>query len=93
MILHIDNNYRLAGSTEGWIIEESRAKKGKRVWQATKWYSSLEEATKNLVDLMVRTSDAQTLTDALVEVEIAVDKLCQALTTHIIDTGGRDERS
>lgn len=89
MILPIDKKYRLAGSLQGWTIDKSQIKKGKKVWQSIRCYSTLEEATKNLASFMVSTSDAKTLIEALVYVETTLDTLCKALVTHVSATGGR----
>jgi len=88
MILPIDNKWRLAGTSHAWTIEKSRLKKGKKTWEAIKWYGSLESATKALGDLMVRSSEAKTLADALLEVQNVSAKLCQALSPDVqIDRG------
>jgi len=80
MILPIDKNYRLAGTSQAWTIEKCRMRKGKQSWEAIKWYNSLDGAIKALANLMVRTSDAETLAEALIEVENVSATLIQALT-------------
>lgn len=80
MILPIDKNYRLAGTSHAWTIEKSRSKKGKTIWEAVKWYGSLEEAVKALGNLMIQTSDAKTLAEALREVDRVSETLCRALS-------------
>jgi len=86
MILPIDKNYRIAGTPYAWTIEKSRSKKGKKQWEAIKWYGTLDGAVKSLASLMVRTSEARTLAEALEEVETVSTRLCQALTP-LNDTG------
>lgn len=87
MILPINNAYRIVGDEHGWSIQRPRTRKrhGRTVttWESFKWYGSLDSCAKSLCHLMVRTSDAQTLGDALAEAENAVTSLCQALAPDI----------
>lgn len=79
MILPIDSQYRISADTNGWAIQK---KKGKN-WAAIKWFGSLEHTIKELSDLMLRTSDAKTLEDALQEVKRISEILTQALTPNM----------
>lgn len=80
MILPIDDHYRIAGDRYGWAIECKRTRKGKATWEACLWFTFLESAINELANLMVRTSDAQTLAETLAEVKKVSTKLLQALT-------------
>jgi len=84
MIIPIDDDYRIAGDKLAWMIQKSRLKKvsgeKEKVWESINWFGSLESAINTLCDLMVRTSEAQTLGDALLEVEKVSTKLSQALS-------------
>ena len=84
MILPIDDNYRLKADEHCWHIQKarSRTKDGKKVktWESFKWYNDPDKAVNALGNLMVRTSDAQTLCQALGEIENVTTKLSQALT-------------
>ncbi len=81
MILPIDHDYRIKGDKHSWAIEKGRRKEGKITWESISWFTSFESAVNNLGDLMVRTSDAKTLGEALIAVEMITTKLSQALTT------------
>jgi len=81
MILQIDDDYRIKGDKHSWAIQKGRIKKGEITWESISWFSSLEHTVNHLGQLMVRTSDAQTLADALKEVEKISTKLSLALTT------------
>ena len=84
MILPVNEQYRIKGDQHSWAIERVRKRKknGKVVheWQSFQWYTSFEQAVNGLGELMVRTSDAETLADALREVEKVYTTLSQALT-------------
>jgi len=81
MILPIDDEYRIKGDKHSWAIQKGRMKQGEITWESISWFNSLESAVNHLGDLMVRTSNAQTLGDALIVVEEIATKLTQALTT------------
>ena len=81
MILPIDDEYRIKGDKHSWAIQKGRMKKGEITWESISWFTSLESTVNHLGDLMVRTTDAQTLADALKEIEKISTKLSQALTT------------
>ena len=84
MILPIDENYRIFSDEHSWQIQKSRIRtKGSeqiKTWESIKWLTSLESAINTLADHMVRTSDAQTLGEALKVVENVTTKLSLALT-------------
>ena len=81
MILPIDDEYRIKGDKYSWAIQKGRMKQGEISWESVSWFNSLESTVNHLGNLMVRTSDAQTLGDALIAVEEIATKLSQALTT------------
>ena len=83
MILPIDDEYRIKGDKHSWAIQKGRMKQGKITWESVSWFTSLESTVNHLGNLMVRTSDAQTLGDALIAVDKIATKLSQALTTKI----------
>jgi len=83
MILPIDDEYRIKGDKHSWAIQKGRIKKGEITWESVSWFTSLESTVNHLGQLMVRTSDAQTLGDALIAVDKIATKLSQALTTKI----------
>jgi len=84
MILPIDKVYRIIGDEHSWQIQKvrTRTKDGEKIkiWESFKWLTSIESAINTLADYMVRTSDAQTLGEALKVVENVTTKLSLALT-------------
>jgi len=81
MILLIDDEYRIKGDKHSWAIQKGRMKEGETTWESISWFTSLESTVNHLGQLMVRTSDTETLGDALIAVEEIATKLSQALTT------------
>ncbi|RDH82690.1 MAG: hypothetical protein DIZ80_10445 [endosymbiont of Galathealinum brachiosum] len=79
MILPIDDNYRVVGNAYGWSIEKKRPYKKTSKWEPIKWFGSLEQAINGLGRLWLRTSDAETLESALLEVERISARLSRAL--------------
>jgi len=80
MILPVDNDFRIKGDQYSWSIQKSRKKKGEIVWESFKWFQSLESTVDQLGKYMVRTSDAQTLDEALLVLESVTTKLTLALS-------------
>ncbi len=80
MILPIDDEYRIKGDKHSWAIQKGRIKKGEITWESISWFSSPEHTVNHLGQLMVRTSDAQTLADALKEIEKVTTLLTHALS-------------
>jgi len=81
VILPIDDEYRIKGDNHSWAIQKGRIKKGEITWESISWFTSIEHTVNHLGQMMVRTSDAKTLADALKEIEKITTKLSQALTT------------
>ena len=80
MILPIDDDYRIKGDKHSWAIQKGRMKQGEITWESISWFNSLESTVNQLGNLMVRTSDAQTLGDALKEIEKTTTLLTHALS-------------
>ena len=80
MILPIDDDYRIKGDKHSWAIQKGRIKKGEITWESISWFTSFEHTVNHLGQLMVRTSDAQTLADALKEIEKVTTLLTHALS-------------
>ncbi len=55
--------------------------KGQTTWESIHWFNSIEHAVNHLGEMMVRTSDAQTLGEALIEIEKVTTLLSHALST------------
>ena len=85
MILPIDASYRLTADHHSWVVQRYRKRKHRKTgalvddWESILWFPSLNQAVDGLADLMIRTSDAQTLTDALALVRQVTATLSQAL--------------
>lgn len=95
MFIQIDNTYAIASDQHSWSIKKIRVRKDKtskepiEIWEAIRWYATYEQAVRGLGQLMVRTSEAQTLTDALADVEKVMTTLSQLLPTGIpVHIGG-----
>lgn len=84
MILPINDHYRLAADEHAWALQRSRARRMNgetvTVWESFKWYGSIQQAVNALGELMVRTSEAQTVADALAEVQNVTTTLTRALS-------------
>ena len=61
MIIPINDRYRIASDPRQWMIQEPRTRNGETEWESKYYFGTLESAVKELRELMVRTSDAQTL--------------------------------
>ena len=99
MILPIDDHYRIAGDKQSWSIQHLRKRRdkttgeAKTVWESYSWFTSLESAVNYLGEMLVRTSDAQTLAEALAETERVTTMLSRALSPEfrvirVIEKGG-----
>ena len=83
MIIPINERYRITSDEYQWIIQKKRSRKGREDWESKLFFGTFEAAVKDLGELMVRRSEANTLVDALAEVEKVATTLSQALTPHI----------
>ena len=83
MIIPVNDRYRIASDPRQWMIQEPRTRNGETEWESKYYFGTLESAVKELRELMVRTSDAQTLVDALADVEKATTILSQARTLQL----------
>ena len=99
MILPIDDHYRIAGDHESWCIQRARKRRVKNTddlkttWESCSWFTSLEAAVNYLGEMLVRTSDAQTLAEALAETDRVTTMLSRALSPEfrvirVIEKGG-----
>ena len=80
MILPIDDEYRIKGGKHSWSIQKAKVKKSETTWESISWFTSFEHTVNHLGQLMVRTSDAKTLADALKEIEKTTTLLTHALS-------------
>ena len=82
MIIPIDAQFRIKSDRYQWIIQERRTRKGGEAWESKLFFGTFQSAVKELGELMVRLSGADTLGDALEEVEKVTTTLSQALTVN-----------
>jgi len=83
MELEINNKYRITSDKYQWMIQEKRTRKGKIDWKSVSYYPSIEQAIQGLGEMLVRLSDAKTLTDALRDVQNVATQLSHALTPNL----------
>ncbi len=92
MILPINTRYRLAANRHSWVVQKRRKRKDRKTgvyvedWKSILWFASLDHALNALTELMLRTSEAKTLADALAEVKKVTATLSQALAPKFIVT-------
>ena len=87
MMIPINDQLRIKSDSRQWMIERKRLRQGKESWEARLYFGTLEACLKDLGELMVRTSKANTLADALKDVEKVTATLSQALTPQIEGLG------
>ncbi len=85
MIIPINDKYRIATDRYQWKIEEVRRRKGKPEWNPILFYATFDRALKDLGELMVRQSDAETLAEALLDIENVCTTISQAFPMHLME--------
>ena len=83
MIIPVNEQYRIATDAYQWVVERARTRNGNKEWEPKLFYPTFETALTGLGELMVRLSDAQTLVDAIGDVEKVSTTLSRALTIRI----------
>ena len=83
MIIPVNEQFRIATDPYQWMVERARTRNGKKDWEPKLFYPTFESALKGLGQLMVRLSEAETLVDAVRDVEKVSTTLSQALTIRI----------
>ena len=83
MIIPVHEQFRIATDPYQWMVERARTRNGNKEWEPKLFYPTFKAALKGLGELMVRLSDAQTLVDAIRDVEKVSTTLSQALTIRI----------
>ena len=95
MMIPINDQLRINSDSRQWMIERKRTRKGKESWEARLYFGTLEACLKDLGELMVRTSKANTLADALKAVEKVTATLSQALPPQlegVLEAIGREDQ-
>ena len=83
MIIPINDRYRIASDPRQWMIQEPRTRNGETEWESRYYFGTLESAVKELREVMVRTSDGETLVGMdLADIEKVTTTLSRALTPH-----------
>ena len=88
MIIPINDRYRIASDPRQWMIQEPRTRNSETEWESRYYFGTLESAVKELREMMVRTSDGETLADDLADIEKVTTTLSRALT---IGIGGLED--
>ena len=83
MIIPVNEQFRIFSDENQWIVQEVRNRLGKSIWRSKFFYPTFESALKGLGQFMVRLSEAETLVDAVRDVEMVSTTLSQALTIRI----------
>ena len=83
MIIPVNDRYRIASDPRQWMIQESRTRNGEAEWESRYYFGTLESAVMELREVMVRTSDGETLADDLADIEKVTTTVSQALTPTI----------
>ena len=83
MIIPIDAQFRIKSDRYQWMIQERRTREGREAWESKLFFGTFQLAVKELGELMVRLSGADTLADALEEVDTVTATLSQALTPQL----------
>ena len=83
MIIPVNEQFRIATDPNQWMVEKARTRNGNKDWAPKLFYPTFESALKGLGELMVSLSDAETLVDAIQDVEKVSTTLSQVLTIRI----------
>ena len=65
MIIPIDEETRIVGTSRAWEIQRHRNYKGGKRWEPHKWFSTFRQALGEAVHAEIRTNPATTIADAL----------------------------
>lgn len=82
MYIQINEKYRISGDAYHWTIDK-KIKPNKSYpdgWQCFKYYTTIGTCVNELAELMLRTSDAKTLADALDTTKTICHELTRALS-------------
>ena len=71
MIIPLSKQYRIRGTEQCWQLEKAVVRKGKRDWQAFKYFSDLGKAVSEACQREIRLDPATGLNEALQ----AIDKI------------------
>jgi len=86
--IQLNDEYRLTSDKRQWIIQKKGSKKDKEtgenltVWRDQTYHPTPTKAVQHYSGMRIRTSEADTLTQALKNVESIVCELTRALTPY-----------
>ena len=79
MKLRINDQYQITTDEYQYIVNRKRTRKGKLDWDAESYHPTFQGALQHIGERLVRDSDAQTLADAIADVENVTTTLSQAV--------------
>ncbi len=88
MLIPINDQFALATDQYSWMIQRRRQRKDRKTgepvtaWESIAWYASAEQAVNGLRDRMVRASEAETIAEAMRDIESVVAALSHALAPY-----------
>ena len=77
--LQITDQYLITTDEFQYIVNRKRTRKGKPDWDPESYHPTFQGALQNIGERLVRGSDAQTLADAIADVENVTTTLSQAV--------------
>ena len=77
--LQITDQYLISTDKYQYIVNVPRTRKGGSGWEPESYHPTFEGALQNIGERLVRCSDAQTLADAIADVENVTTTLSQVL--------------
>ena len=79
MKLQITDQYQITTDEFQYIVNRKRTRKGKLGWDPESYHPTFQGALQSIGERLVRGSDAQTLADAIADVENVTTTLSQAV--------------
>ena len=79
MKLRITDQYRITTDEYQYIVNRKRTRKGKLDWEPESYHPTFQGALQHIGERLVRGSDAQTVADAIADVENVTTTLSQAV--------------
>ena len=79
MKLQITDQYQITTDEFQYIVNRQRTRRGKLGWDPESYHPTFQGALQSIGERLVRGSDAETLADAIADVENVTTSLSQAL--------------
>ena len=93
MKLQITDQYLISTDKYQYIVNIPRTRKGGPDWEPESYHPTIQGAFQHIGERLVRASDAQTLADAIADVENVSTTLSQAVRDQfgeVLDTKNRE---